>query len=235
MALPEWDGLLEPIACSHCLEYLDQALRVANHSSNWQLKFFAHEMTPSVAKASLWPCVREEEGDNALPFESNMYRSQVICLLGHKPPPVCKALVGVPIAGEKDPQIVRPNPETCPHQAVREGKRRELTTDHRKKRSIQKGRLVFKRKRLRHNLEKFLRVRGAHLHANEAGVDSEQPFGDAAVLLLERPLAQHQGLRTQSIDDVDTLQSFRETPLKVLCRLVRHASKQYSCKRHGER
>ena len=130
--MPKWNGKLEPIACSHGLEYFDRALRAANHSRNWQLKFFAHEMAPSVAKTSFWPRVRETEGDNALPFESNMYRSQVIRLLSHKPPSVCKALAGVPIAGEKDPPIVRPEPETCPHQAAREGKRRELTTDHKK-------------------------------------------------------------------------------------------------------
>ena len=62
-----------------------------------------------------------------------------------------------------------------------------------------------------------MRVRGAHLHANEASVDSKQQCGDVAVLLLERPLAQQQGLRTQSIDDVDGLQSLGETPLEALC------------------
>ncbi len=106
------------------------------------------------------------------------------------------------------------------------GKRRELPTDHKKKSGIQKGRLVFERRRLRHNLEKLLRVRGAHLHASAAGVGSEQPCGDVAVLLRERQLAQHQGLHTQGIDDVDRLQSFRETPLKALRRLAGHASKQ---------
>jgi hypothetical protein len=74
-------------------------------------------------------------------------------------------------------------------------------------------------------VEKIGRVSGAELDAGEAREGSEQPRRKVAMLLRKEPIAQHQGLRAQSIKNIDSLEWHDEALLKPLRAVAGHSTK----------